>query len=538
MWNAMFDWMSDSLATLGKMQEANLKAATRSVQVAGNYYARLWGLETEEVITPDRRFKDEAWVENLPADVLKQAYLVTAQWMADMADGLVVLDPALQHRVKFWTSQAADALSPSNYPLTNPVVMQEAVRTGGMSLVRGMQNIMEDLQRGRISQVPQGSFEVGKDLAATPGKVVYRNPIIELIQYTPTTEKVRSTPIMVIPPWINKYYVMDMRPDNSMYKYLVDSGFTVFTISWKNPDKSVLDLEWDDYIEMGPMEGYRVAKEITGAEKVNSVGYCLGGIAQQVALAYLAAQGDTSVNSATYFATHQDFDDVGDIAAFLSEPEAYFLDWLMTVSGGYLDGRNMGSTFNMLRANDLLWHYVVNNYLMGKTPPAFDLLYWNSDGTRVPGKVHSYLIKEFFLKNKLKEPNGLSVRGVGIDTRNIKSSTYCVAAVGDHIVPWRGTYTIRQMVGGPSRFILTNGGHIAGIINPPGKKRRAYWTNKAVDVGPDAWLEGATEHEGSWWPDWVTWLRRRSGKMVAPPSMGSKDFPVIMDAPGTYVLEE
>ena len=440
--------------------------------------------------------------------------------------------------LKFWTSQAADALSPSNYPLTNPVVMEEAVRTGGMSLVRGMQNIMDDLQRGRISQVPQGSFEVGKDLAATPGKVVYRNPLIELIQYTPSTEKVRAIPILVIPPWINKYYVMDMRPDNSMYKYLVDSGFTVFTISWKNPDKEVLDLEWADYMELGPQEAYRVVKEITGAKKVNSVGYCLGGIAQQVTLAYLAAQGDNSVNSATYFATHQDFDDVGDIAAFLSEPEAYFLDWLMTVSGGYLDGKNMGSTFNMLRSNDLLWHYVINNYLMGKTPPAFDLLYWNSDGTRVPGKVHSYLIREFFLKNKLKEPNGLTVRGVGIDTRNIKSATYCVAAVGDHIVPWRGTYTIREMVGGPSRFILTKGGHIAGIINPPGKKRRAYWTNDAEDIGPDDWLEGATEHEGSWWPDWVRWMKRRSGKIVAPPSMGNDEFSPIMDAPGTYVLAE
>ncbi len=537
MWNTMFNWMSGSLATLGKAQEATLKAAARTMALTGQTYARMWGLDTEDVVSADRRFEDDAWQENPPADFLKQTYLITAQWMGDMADGLEVLDPGMQQRVKFWTQQLADSMSPTNFPLTNPVVMQEAVRTGGMSLVRGMQNLLTDVQRGRVSQVAEDAFEVGVDLAVTPGKVVFRNPLIELIQYTPTTEKVRAVPTLVIPPWINKFYVMDMRPDNSMLKYLVDSGFTVFTISWKNPDKAILDLEWDDYMDLGPLEALRVIKKITGAPKVNMVGYCLGGIAEQVTLAYLAAQGDQSVNSATYFATHQDFSDVGDIAAFLSEPEAYFLDWLMTVSGGYLDGRNMAATFNMLRANDLLWSYVVNNYLLGKTPPAFDLLYWNSDGTRVPGKVHMYLIREFFLGNKLKEPGGLVIKGTPIDTRQIKTPTYCVAATGDHIVPWQGTYTMREMTGGPLRFVLTKGGHIAGIINPPGKKNRAYWTNESEDPNPDTWLAGATEHEGSWWPDWVRWLKRRSGKLVAPLKPGSEAYPALIDAPGTYVLE-
>ena len=331
---------------------------------------------------------------------------------------------------------------------------------------------------------------------------------------------------------------MDMRPENSMYKYLVDAGFTLFTISWKNPDKSVLDLEWDDYVDLGPLDALRVIKEITGAEQVNMLGYCLGGIIQQVTLAYMAATGDETINSATYFATHQDFSNAGDVTVFISEPEVQFLDWLMSASGGYLDGRNMAATFNMLRANDLLWNYVVHNYLLGKQPPAFDLLYWNSDGTRIPGRVHSFLVREFFLKNKLKEPNGIKVKGVGVDLGRITTPTYTVAATGDHIVPWEGTFLMRELLSGPVRFILTTGGHIAGIINPPAKKRREYWTNDTETTDPEDWLQGATKHQGSWWVDWVPWLEEHSGKKATPPSMGNDEFPVIMDAPGTYVLEK
>jgi polyhydroxyalkanoate synthase len=326
----------------------------------------------------------------------------------------------------------------------------------------------------------------------------------------------------------------------------VDAGFTLFNISWKNPDDSILHLEWDDYMEQGPLDALRVVKAITGAERVNTIGYCLGGIMQEVTLAYLAATGDEAVqemdlpevNTATYFATHQDFTDAGDVDVFISEPEVRFLEWLMKVSGGYLDGRNMAATFNMLRANDLLWRYVVHNYLMGQQPPAFDLLYWNSDGTRVPGKVHSFLVREFFLGNKLMEPEGLHVRGVGIDTRRITVPTYAVVGNTDHIVPWRGGFKIRELLGGPVRFILGESGHISGIINHPSKNKRAYWTNDADTTDPDEWLAGATKHEGSWWVDWVPWLQERSGELIAPPATGSDEFPPIMDAPGSYVLEE
>jgi polyhydroxyalkanoate synthase len=536
-WEKSLELATGWMTGVGKAQEATVAAATRHLQLMANTYARLWGQPREDVLPSDRRFRDDAWSENVAFDIMKQFYLSTARWMADMTDGLEELSPELHKRASFWTQQYTDAMSPTNFAATNPAVLQETVRTGGTNLMRGTDNLLSDLQKGRISLVPDGSFEVGKDLAVTPGKVVYRNPLIEVIQYSPTTRKVREIPLLSIPPWINKYYVMDMRPENSMYKYLVDSGFTLFTISWKNPDESVLHLEWADYMEIGVMDALRVVKDITGSEKVNTIGYCLGAIVEQVTLAYMAALGDRTVNAATFFTAHQDFADVGDVEVFLSRPEIHFLEWLMKASGGYLDGRNMAATFNMLRANDLLWHYVVQNYLLGKEPPAFDLLYWNSDGTRIPAKVHSFLLREFFLGNKLKDPDAIKIRGVGIDTQRVTIPAYAVACERDHIVPWRGASKIRQMMGGPVRFILAESGHIAGIINHPDKKKRGYWTNRKTVADPDEWLAGATKHQGSWWLDWIPWLKRHSGKMSTPPTMGNAEFSPVMDAPGTYVLE-
>ena len=550
LWEGMFKLATGSVAAVANAQRASIEAAMHSLELMTHSYARLWGGAPEEVLPADGRFRDEAWRENLAFDLIKQAYLITAQWMVDVADGLQDVDPDLHQRALFYTQQFADAMSPSNFALTNPEVIQETVRTGGANLVQGMQNLVADLQQGRISQVPADSFEVGKDLACTPGKVVYRNKLVELIQYTPTTEHVHAIPILVIPPWINKYYVMDLSPHNSMFKHLVDSGFTVFTISWKNPDSSLRDLEWEDYMSLGPLDGLRVVRSITGAEQVNMVGYCLGGIMLQVTLAYMAATSDQaadglpSANTATYFATHQDFSDVGDIAVFISDPEIRFLDWLMSISGGYLDGRNMAATFSMLRANDLLWHYVINNYLLGKEPPEFDLLYWNSDGTRVPQTVHMYLLRNFFLVNNLAKPGYLQMKGVGIDVHRITTPTYAVAAIADHIVPWKGAFKIWDMVSGPMRLVLAESGHIAGIINPPAKNKRGYWINQEVEQGdrdkevdPDAWLEGATHHKGSWWVDWIPWLEERSGQHITPPRLGNDEFPPLMDAPGTYVLE-
>lgn len=539
-WEQMFKAVVGSTVALGQAQQASITAALRSLELMTHTYARLWGIQTEDVpgAPADKRFSDEAWSENLAFDTMKQAYLITTRWMMDMADGLEEIDPALHHRAAFWTKQFADALSPTNFALTNPVVLQEALRTGGANLVQGAQNLFSDMQQGRISHVPEGAFEVGKDLAVTPGQVIYRNKLIELIQYAPTTAHVRAVPILMIAPWVNKYYVMDLSPNNSMIKYLVDSGLTVFAISWKNPDRSMQNLEWEDYMALGMLDALRAIKAITGVQRVNMAGYCMGGIMLEVTLAYLAAVGDATANTATFFATHQDFSDVGDIAVFISDPEVKFLEWLMTASGGYLDGRNMAATFNMLRANDLLWHYVVNNYLLGKQPPELDLLYWNSDGTRVPQTVHLFLLRNFFLVNNLAKPDYLKMKGVGIDTKRITTPFYAVATLEDHIVPWKGAFRIRQMVSGPVRRILAESGHIAGIINPPAQKKRGYWVNENDPLDLDAWLAGATKYQGSWWVDWLPWLEKQSGELVAPPPVGNAEFPPIMDAPGANVLEK
>jgi polyhydroxyalkanoate synthase len=536
--DSFFTLLNNSVAAIGRIQQANLMAATRSMELVANSYARMWGAEASPVVDKDKRFDDEVWRENPFASLMAQAYLITAHWMVETADSLEEIDPGAHLRAAFWTRQLADAMSPTNFAATNPVVWQEVLRSGGANLAQGLQNLLEDMRRGRISQVPEGSFSVGKNLAVTLGKVVYRNALIELIQYTPSQEQVHETPILAIPPWINKYYVMDLSPENSMFRYLVDAGFTLFAISWKNPDDSILQLGWDDYLDLGPLEALRVIKTITGAERINTLGYCLGGIIQQTMLAYLAKTNDQTINTATFFATHQDFTQAGDVSVFIDETQVRLLEWLMAMGGGYLDGRNMAATFNMLRANDLLWNYVVHNYLLGKQPPAFDLLYWNSDGTRVPGKVHSYLVREFFLKNKLKQPNGLEVKGLGVDLGLIKTPTFTVAATGDHIVPWEGAFLMRALVGGPVRFILTSGGHIAGIINPPARSSREYWTNEDETSDPQEWLNGAIHHKGSWWGDWIAWLEEHSGEKVQPPSMGNDAFPPIMDAPGNYVLEK
>jgi polyhydroxyalkanoate synthase len=535
------------MAGLSQMQQVSWTAAMRHLELVTYGYARLAGRPAREVMPPDARFEDQAWRESLIFDAIKQSYLVAAQWILEMTDGFEDLSPEAHKRIRFWTQQAVDAMSPANFALTNPVVLQETLRTGGMSLARGMQNLLADLQVGRLRMVPDGSFRLGTDLACTPGKVVYRNSLIELIQYTPTTERVRAVPILVIPPWINKYYVMDLRPQNSMFKFLVDSGFTLLTISWKNPSRgdAVLEMDFSDYLEHGPLDGLRVVRAVTGAPHVSLVGYCAGGILLQATLAYLAAGGADTMGedlaaeptTATLFASHHDFADIGDLEVFISQPDVQALEWLMRASGGYLDGRNLAATFNMLRANDLLWHFVVHNYLLGKEPPAFDMLYWNGDGTRVPAPVHSFLLREFFLGNKLKEPNGISVRGVGIDVRRIATPTYAVAGSTDHIVPWRGAFQVRRSLNGPVRFVLAESGHIAGIINPPASHKRSYWTNDNPTPDPEQWLEGATRHAGSWWGDWIPWLEERSGEQVSPP-LSSADFPPLADAPGNYVLEQ
>jgi polyhydroxyalkanoate synthase len=449
-------------------------------------------------------------------------------------------DTAEQRRLKFHLKQFVDAMAPVNYLLTNPAALKRAFETGGASLAEGTRNLLADLQEGRMSMTDANAFKPGENLAITPGKIVYRNELIELIQYEPTTEKVYETPVMFIPPWINRYYILDLQPKNSFVKYLVDQGFTVFMISWKNPDASMEDIHFEDYMTKGPLAAAEAVRDITGSEKVNPVGYCVGGTLLAVALAWLAAGDDENpFGSPTFMVALHDFSEVGETEVFIDEPQIEFMEQQM-LERGYLDNRKMANMFNLLRSNDLIWSNVVNNYLLGQKPPAFDLLYWNSDGTRMARDAHSFYLRNTYLENNLVRPGKVGIKGRKIDLGKIDGDIYAVGAERDHIVPWASAWKISKIANGTTRFALANSGHIAGMINPPSKGKGRYWATEnggAFDTA-EAWREKAKEHEGSWWEDWTKWLEDRSSKKVNPPRMGSDNYPALVDAPGTYVLEK
>ena len=423
--------------------------------------------------------------------------------------------------------------------MSNPAALHKAIETGGASVAAGARNLVSDLNAGRLTMVDAEAFAPGRNLALTPGKVVHRNRLIELIQYSPSTEQVRKTPLLILPPWINKFYILDMQPKNSMIRYLVGQGFTVFVISWKNPDASMDDIGIEDYMDLGALEASDVAREITGSPKVNAMGYCIGGTLLTLTLATLAAKGDDRFDSASFMVSLQDFDRVGDTAVFMDEPAIDLIEQQM-MERGYLDSREMSNMFNLLRSNDLIWSNVVNNYLLGNKPPAFDLLYWNADGTRMTRAAHSWYLRNTYIENNLVKPGTVTLKGESIDLARIRLDTYAVGAEKDHIVPWDAAWRITQLFGGDVRFVLASSGHIAGIINPPGGKGN-YWTREVKDAdasSPEQWLQSATKHEGSWWPDWSAWLSARSGEKGKPPSVGSAKYPPLENAPGTYVLEK
>ncbi|HEX6481938.1 MAG TPA: class I poly(R)-hydroxyalkanoic acid synthase [Ktedonobacteraceae bacterium] len=502
---------------------------------------KFWGIEkeVEPVAAPekgDKRFNAPDWQQNPIFDVLKQGYLLAATTLLKTASEIQGLDEKQQRKMIFYLRQFLDAISPTNYTFTNPQVIHEAITTGGKNLVSGMEHLLRDIQAGQIKMTDTDAFEPGRNLALTPGQVVYRNKLIELIQYTPSTEKVYSIPLLFIPPWINKYYILDMQPQNSLIKFLVDNGFTVFVISWKNPDASMEDTSFDDYLTLGPLAALDVIKEVTGSPKVNAVGYCIGGTLLSMALPYLKAKKDETVNSATFFVSLQDFTEVGDTSVFIDEPQVTYIEGQM-MERGYLDSRSMSTMFNMLRANDLIWSNVVNNYLLGKEPPAFDLLYWNNDGTRMTRDAHSFYLRNTYLENNLIQPNKIILKDVPIDLGQIRQDIYAVGTQQDHIVPWQSAWRITQLASGKSRFVLGGSGHIAGIINPP-TKGRGYWTNEKPVKSAQQWFESAEHSSGSWWTDWVEWLKPRSGEQISPPGMGSEKYPPITPAPGGYVLEK
>jgi len=512
----------------------------QSMQLMANSTLKLWGLgrESKPLIAPaadDRRFSFPDWQQNPAFDALKQFYLLTATTLLKRAEGIETLDKKQQRKLTLLLRQFIDAISPTNFAFTNPQVIHETMTSGGQNLVKGVQHLVRDIQEGEIKITDTAAFQVGRDLAITPGQVVYRNPLIELIQYTPTTPQVHAIPILHIPPWVNKYYLLDLQPHNSMVKFLLDQGFTVFMISWKNPDASMADVSFDDYVTLGPLSALEMIKEITGLPKVNMAGYCIAGQLQATVLPYLAAKGDETVNAATFAVTLADMHaEMNDLLALIDETTLRFSERQIGAHG-VLGSREMSTMFRMLRANDLIWSNVINNYYLGKESPAFDVLFWNNDGTRMTDKAHTYYMRKLCVENGLVKPGHVVIKGVPIDTRTIRQDVYIVGTEQDHLVPWKAAWRMTQLVGGSARFILAGSGHVAGVLAPP-KKGKGYWTNDKSAKSANAWLEGATQHQGGWWADWAEWLKPRSGELVAPPPMGSQAHPPIVPAPGTYVM--
>ncbi len=502
---------------------------------------RMLGQAAEPALNPtpdDKRFKDDVWAENAVFDYIKQSYLLAARTLQEATTDVKDLDPRTADRVAFYTRQFVDAMAPTNFVATNPKVLKHTLETGGENLVKGLRNLLVDLDRGkgqlRIKMTDLEAFRLGENVAVTPGKVVFQTKLMQLLQYTPTTEKVHKRPLMIVPPWINKFYILDLRAKNSFIKWAVDQGFTVFVLSWVNPDERLADKDFEDYLTEGTLAALDAIEQATGEREVNAAGYCLGGTLLMCTLAWLAAQGDERIKSATCFTTMLDFEHVGELEVFIDEDQLKSIEKHMDEKG-YLEGSQMANVFNMLRANDLIWNFVINNYLMGKDPMAFDLLYWNSDSTRMPRNMHSFYLRNMYQHNRLREPGGITLAGVPIDLGKITSPVYFLSTREDHIAPWTATYAGARLPGGPVRFVLGGSGHIAGVINPAESKKYGYWINENLPPDPEQWLAGATQNEGSWWKDWLKWARPKSGPKVPARTPGDGKLSVLEDAPGSYV---
>ncbi len=486
----------------------------------------------------DRRFRDDAWRENEVFDFIKQSYLLSARFFLNVVDHTEGLDEKTAQKVDFYTRQFVDAMSPTNFLLTNPEVLRRTAETGGENLLKGLSNLLGDLERGKgqlkIRMVDDTKFRIGENIAVTPGKVVFQNDLMQLIQYAPATDRVLKRPLVIFPPWINKYYILDLRPKNSFVRWAVEQGHTVFICSWVNPDERLADKGFEDYMREGPYAALDAIEKATGEKAVNAIGYCLGGTLLAATLAHMAAKRDTRIKSATFFTTMVDFEEAGELGVFIDEEQLQSLEEKMN-RRGYLEGREMATTFNMLRANDLIWSFVVNNYLLGQEPFPFDLLYWNDDSTRMPAHMHSFYLRRMYQENDLVKPGGIELEGVRIDLRKIRLPTYILSTREDHIAPWKSTYRATQIYQGPTRFVLAASGHIAGVVNPPDAGKYSHWVNEQLPPDPDAWFAGATELAGSWWPDWHRWASGLARETVEAREPGAGGLPAIEDAPGSYV---
>jgi polyhydroxyalkanoate synthase len=506
-----------------------------------NTARRVMGMEAEPVIdspSSDRRFKDDAWRENEVFDFIRQSYLLSARYVQDVVRQVDGLDPKTAQKVDFYARQFVDAMSPSNFLLTNPEVLRKTAETGGENLLKGLNNLLSDLEQGKgklhIKMTDMDAFKVGENIGVSPGKVVYQNDLMQLIQYSPSTETVLKRPLLIGPPWINKFYILDLRPRNSFVRWAVSQGHTVFMISWVNPDERLAEKGFEDYMTEGYLAALDAIEQATGEREVNAIGYCLGGTLLASTLAYMAAKKDNRIKSATFFVTMMDFAEAGELGVFIDEEQLRSLEDKMN-KRGYLEGSEMATTFNMLRANDLIWSFVVNNYLLGNDPFPFDLLYWNADSTRMPARMHSFYLRKMYQENLLKDPNGISLTGVPIDLRKIKTPAYFLSTREDHIAPWKSTYRGTQLLSGPRRFVLAASGHIAGVVNPPEGGKYSHWINTELPPDPEAWFKGATEIAGSWWPDWHRWVTALGKEQVPARVPGEGKLEAIEDAPGAYV---
>jgi polyhydroxyalkanoate synthase len=521
--------------TLGRLQK---EFATNHAALWTSMLSRKPGESAEPVISAeagDKRFSSPEWTNNPMSDYLRQAYLINSSFLRQVTDNVPLPDERAKARLQFLTRQYIDALAPSNFAATNPEFIRAALDSEGESITRGIQNMLADFDKGRVSMTDETVFEVGRELAITPGAVIFENDLMQLIQYAPLTEKVAQTPFLIVPPCINKYYILDLQAENSFVRYVVEQGHTVFLLSWKNATEEDANKTWDDYVERGPLTALEIVREVTKVKKPNVLGFCVGGTILTTALAVARARGEDPVASVTYLTTLLDFSDTGEIGCLIDEASVQTRENTIG-KGGLLKGQELANVFSFLRANDLVWQYVVGNYLKGGTPKAFDLLHWNSDATNLPGPFLAWYLRNMYLENNLRVPGRLTVAGQKIVLGKIDAPAYFFAAREDHIVPWTTSYLGRALLGGETTFVLGASGHIAGTINPVTKNRRSYWTNPADVASPDDWLAGAQEHPGSWWAHWIEWLNGFAGRQVAARGrLGNAQYEPIEPAPGRYV---
>ena len=535
---AFMDLYSRAAMDPSALASASVNWWIDSMRLWQSSWMKLLGVQAPAVAEPaksDARFKDQDWSGNFVFDYIKQSYLLAARHIQHAVAAVEGLPEASEKKVAFFTRQYIDALAPTNFLMTNPQVLRETMASGGQNLVKGLNNLLTDLEKGggqlRVSMTDESAFQLGKNVATTPGKVVFQTELMQLIQYQPMTKDVYKRPLVIIPPWINKYYILDLRETNSFIRFALDQGHTVFVLSWVNPDARLAQKGFEDYMLEGPLAALDYIEKATGESKVNFIGYCLGGTLLGATLAFLTSKNEDRVACATFFVSLLDFSQPGELGVFIDEEQVKNLERRMN-ERGYLEGSEMAGTFNLLRANDLVWSFVVNNYLMGKDPFPFDLLYWNADSTRMPARMHSFYLRNMYIRNLLGKPGGITLAGVPIDLSKVTIPAYFISTAEDHIAPWKTTYKGARYLGGKVRFVLGGSGHIAGIVNPPAAKKYQYWTNDAMPDTAEKWFETATQKPGSWWEDWQAWMAAQDSEKVTARQPAS----ALEDAPGSYAM--